>query len=306
MAVHKVQHHPDGPTLSQLAFGIWRLVGVPDARVKPRFFAERIEACLDAGITTFDSADVYGGYEGESVFGAGLEEWAGSRDDIQIVSKCGIALVNRLKPDHRVKHYDSSKDHIVASVDQTLRDLRTDYIDLLLIHRPDLLMNADETAAALSTVCYAGKVRHVGVSNFTPAQFDLLQSRLDRPLVANQIEYSALHVDPLFDGSLDHCQRLRIAPMVWSPLGGGALFDGQDPRTTKVRNAIAMVADQMQGITTAQTALSWVLTHPAKPVVAIGTSRLDRIKAYAAVGHLRLQRQQWYSILEAARGVPVA
>jgi len=305
MAVHKVQLHPDGPTMSQLVYGLWRLVKLPSAKVKPDFVAERIDACLDAGITAFDSADVYGGYEGEAAFGAGLEEWGGDRDSIQIISKCGISQVSRARPENRVKHYNSSKNHIVASVEQTLRDLRTDYIDLLLIHRPDPLMNADETASALSGLCVTGKVRHVGVSNFTPAQFDLLQSRLDRPLVTNQIGFSAMHCDALFDGTLVHCQRLGIAPMVWSPLGGGELFEGDDLQTTKLRNTIAMVSDQMERITTAQTALSWVLTHPSRPVVVIGTSRLDRIKAYAAVGHLRLERQQWFWILEAATGEPV-
>lgn len=305
MTTPRIEIHPDGPTVPRLVYGVWRLVDQKEARVSPKFVAERIEAAVEAGMDTFDSADVYGGYEGEAVFGAGLSEWKGSRDSIQIISKCGIALVNPTRPQHRVKHYNSTAAHIRASVDSTLKSLGTDYLDVLLIHRPDPLMDADDTAEGLEAVCAAGKVRHVGVSNFKPHQLSLLQSRLERPLVTNQVEFSILETAPLYDGTLDQCQRARVSPMIWSPLGGGRLFNSKDLRETRVRKAIAQVEAQQKGASSAQVMLAWVLNHPSQPVAVIGTTRIDRLRSYAAACDIALERQQWFAILEASAGAPV-
>jgi len=305
MTVPRLDIHPDGPSMPRLIFGVWRLVDTHEAKVNPRFVAERIEAAVDAGLDAIDSADVYGKHEGERVLGAGLAEWGGDRESIQIISKCGIAFAARTRPQYRVKHYNSTREHIVASVDSTLAALGTDYLDVLLIHRPDPLMDADDTADGLETVCQAGKVRHVGVSNFLPHQLSLLQSRLDRPLITNQVEFSILQTEALYDGTLDQCQRGRVSPMIWSPLAGGRLFASKEPRETRIRKVIAQVEHQHEGFSSAQVMLAWVLNHPSKPIPVVGTARVDRIRSYAAACDLQLDRQEWYAILEAAHGAPV-
>ncbi|HYD98141.1 MAG TPA: aldo/keto reductase [Alphaproteobacteria bacterium] len=305
MTVERLRLHAQGPELSRLVWGAWRSLASPETDT-PAKQARLIEACLELGITSFDHADIYGGYAVEAAFGAALKEWRGDRGRIELVTKCGIALVDPARPAHRVKHYDTSAAHIRASVDASLRNLGTDYIDLLLIHRPDPLMDADEAAGALEALVKAGKVRHVGVSNHSPAQVDLLQSRLGLPLVTNQVELSVVATDPLFDGTLDQAQRLGAAPMAWSPLGGGGLFaanpDGQAARVAAALRAVgtALGEDDLGTL-----ALAWLLRHPSRPVPVLGTSRIDRIRRYAAAGRLAFDRQQWFSVLEASLGRPV-
>ena len=240
MTVSRQRLHPDGPELSRLVWGAWRSVGTPETDT-PTKLARLIEACLELGITTFDHADIYGGYRAEALFGAALREWKGLRSRIELVTKCGIALVGSERPAHRVKHYDSSGAHIRHSLEASLRLLGTDHVDLLLLHRPDPLMDADETAGALEQLVHAGKTRAVGVSNHTPAQIDLLQARLAIPLVTNQVELSLMQPAVLFDGMLDHAQLRRMAPMAWSPLGGGSLFARSTPQAQRVGPALDRV-----------------------------------------------------------------
>jgi predicted oxidoreductase len=228
----RIRLSPAGPDFSRLALGFWRLA---DARLYVEDRLRLIHTALEAGITTLDHADIYGGYTCEELFGEALAREPHLRDRMELVSKCGICLVNERRPANRVKRYDTSRAHIVASVENSLRALRTDRLDLLLIHRPDPFMDADSTAAGLTEVVQAGKVRHVGVSNFSPSQFDLLQNRLSLPLATNQIEVSPLHLAPFLDGTLDHLQRHRISAMAWSPFAGGRLFTGADEAAVRVR-----------------------------------------------------------------------
>lgn len=210
MAVSQTNLAKGGPRCSRLVAGLWRLAswGLRDAEL-----LDLIHACLDLGITTFDHADIYGGYTNEELFGRALALEPALRERMQLVTKCGIKLVSAHRPAHTFHCYDTSQAHIVASVENSLRLLGTDCLDLLLIHRPDPLLDADEMAEAFAALRQAGKVLHFGVSNFTPWQFDLLASRLDFPLVTNQVEVSVLHLETLHDGTLDQCQRLGIAPM---------------------------------------------------------------------------------------------
>ena len=266
---------------------------------------ELIEACLEMGITTFDHADIYGGYTCERLFGDVLEEAPELRDRIRLISKCGIKAVAENRPQHQLPHYDSSRPHIIASVEQSLQNLRTDYLDLLLIHRPDFLMDVDEVAEAFTTLQQTDKVRHFGVSNFLPHQFELLESRLDVPLVTNQVEFSVMNMDHLFDGTLDQCQKERIVPMVWSPFGGGDMFTADTQQTIRVRQALRQVGDELGGLTIDQTALAWIMTHPTNPVPILGTGRLERLRRAADVADRELDRQQWYRIWSASMGQPV-
>lgn len=212
---------------------------------------------------------------------------------------------SRNRPAHTIKHYDTSRAHIIASVENSLTNLHTDYIDLLLIHRPDPLMDADETAAALMDLHESGKVLHFGVSNFTPAQFDLLSSRLDLPLVTNQIEFSVLHLQALEDGTMDQCQRLRVAPMAWSPLGGGRLFREKSERVQRLHQALEAVGEALGGLVLDQVALAWILAHPARVVPVLGTGQAERIRRAVAAENVRLSREQWFTIWSASTGVEV-
>ena len=205
--------------LPPVVAGVWRL---NEWKLDTTALVRWIEQALELGITSFDHADVYGGYSVEAAFGTALAASPGLRERLQLVTKCGIKLISPARPSHRIKSYDTSRAHITASVENSLRALRTDRIDLLLIHRPDALMDADEVAQTFGQLRAAGKVLHFGVSNHTPSQFALLHRRL--PLVTNQIELSPLQLQALSDGTLDQCTDLGLRPMIWSPLGGGRLF----------------------------------------------------------------------------------
>ncbi|GLS28819.1 Predicted oxidoreductase [Mesorhizobium albiziae] len=295
----------DGPSLSRLVLGIWRLLDgddKPDADSVARLIA----AALDLGMTSFDHADIYGNYEVEAAFGAGFRRWAGRRESVELITKCDIMLKSANRPANRVKHYDTSAAHIAASVDRSLLNLNIDYIDILLLHRPDPLMDAGETAEALARLVKSGKIRAVGVSNFTPSQIDLLASRLPFPIVTNQIEMSVLHTDPLADGSLDHSQRLGYAPMIWSPLGGGGLFTGSGSREQAVRTALSTVGDEIGEKDISAIALAWLLRHPARLVPVLGSLKPDRMAGMVRALDIVLDRQQWFAILEASEGREVA
>jgi predicted oxidoreductase len=287
--------------LSPIALGLWR-AGADLAQTR---LLELITSSMDAGINTFDLADIYGGYLGEAHFGAALAASGLARDKVRLISKCAVQKPCAERPGNRVKHYDNSAAYILSSVENSLRTLRTDYLDLFLVHRPDLLLDADDTASALNALLQSGKVRHVGVSNFSPSQQRLLASRLPDGLSANQIELSVLARTAFHDGTLDLCQQDRVTPMAWSPLGGGALFKGQGEEAVRVRAALAEVGDQLGGASVDQVALAWLLKHPAGIVPVLGTTDPARVRSAAQATRHVLDRQQWYRIWEAADGTPV-
>ncbi len=299
MTVSPIDLTNNGPRFSRLVAGMWRLAswGLSDAEL-----LDLVHVCLDLGITTFDHADIYGDYTCEALFGRALALEPGLRQKMQLVTKCGIKLVSVNRPEHSLKHYDTSRRHIVAAAENSLRVLRTDHVDLLLIHRPDPLMDADEIAAAFTELREAGKVLHFGVSNFTPWQFDLLASRLDFPLVTNQVEVSVLHLDALHDGTLDQCQRLGVAPMAWSPLGGGRLFRGEGERVARVRQALAEVGAELGDASPDQVALAWLLRHPAHIMPVLGSGKAEHIRSAAQAEDLKLNREQWFAIWTASAG----
>jgi predicted oxidoreductase len=202
-------------------------------------------------------------------------------------------------------HYDTSVAHIIASAENSLKVLNTDHIDLLLIHRPDPLMDPDDVAEAFSKLRSSGKVLHFGVSNFTPSQLDLLTSRVDVPIVTNQVEFSVMHVEPMFDGTIDMCQKNCISPMAWSSLGGGSLFSGDDERAVRLKNVLSVVGASLGGKPIDQVALAWLLNHPAGIVPVLGTGKLERVRSAVESEALELSREQWFAILAASRGIDV-
>lgn len=296
MTVSTIELSKEGPTVSRLIPGFWRLAewGMTSAQL-----LDWIKAAIDLGMTTFDHADIYGSYSCETRFGDAIAREPSIREKMQLVTKCGIKLTDH--PDYSLNHYDTRRAHILESVDNSLRKLRTDRLDLLLIHRPDPLMDADEVAAAFTTLRDSGKVLHFGVSNFLPFQFDLLQSRLDFPLVTNQIEFSVLFMDPQYDGTVDQLQRLRIKPMIWSPLGGGRLFTGTDEQAQRVRQTLTEIG-RKHNAEIDQIALAWLLMHPGRFVPVLGTGKIERLKSAAAAESITLTRQQWFEIWVASMG----
>lgn len=290
----------NGPTLSRIVAGMWRM-NEWDMPVQQR--VAFIEQCLEMGVTSFDHADIYGDYGVEGVFGEALRAQPSLRDRIELVSKCGIKLLSSKRPQHGIQHYDATAAHITASAEESLRQLGTDHLDLLLIHRPDPLMDFDEIADAFTRLIDAGKVRHVGVSNFTRHQFECLNRRI--PLATNQVEFSPMFVDPMFDQTFDGLQDLRIAPMVWSPLGGGRLFTSSDAKASSVRAVIQEIADRMQQ-PFASVLFAWIMALPSRPIPLTGTGRIEAIREAVIGAGIRLEREDWFHILRAARGHEVA
>jgi predicted oxidoreductase len=299
-AVQPFRTSPQGPSLSRIVAGAWRMA---DWQLSAEARATWIEDCLELGISTFDHADIYGDYRVEALFGEALAASPGLRERIQLVSKCGIRLVSAQRPENRLKSYDTSPSHVRASVEASLRALRTDRLDLLLIHRPDALMRADALAACFEELRVAGKVLHFGVSNHTPSQFALLQRHV--PLATHQIECSPLHLAPLHDGTLDQCQELGIAPMIWSPLAGGRLFTGDDARARSVRGALEDAA-AAYGVTPTSFAYAWLLRHPSHPLPITGSRRVEVLREAAAACAVALDAQTWYQIWAAGAGHEVA
>ncbi len=284
----------DALEMSRLVYGMWRLS--EDDNTSPDHVRNKIAACLDQGISTMDQADIYGGYEAEEVLGNALTPEL--RNRIEIVTKCDIVAPAGRYSDARVKYYDTSRAHIVTSVEHSLRLMKIEHIDLLLIHRPDPLMDHQETGAALDEVVASGKVRAVGVSNFRRADWELLQSAMQAPLVTNQIEMSLLCHAPFTNGDLAFLQKEGIAPMAWSPLGGGALFEAQN---AGLREKLAAIGAE-HGVDDAAVAIAWLLAHPARILPVLGTNNLDRIARIGDAARVGMDRQTWFELYTEALG----
>ncbi|WP_229418171.1 aldo/keto reductase family oxidoreductase [Massilia sp. Root351] len=289
-----------GLQLSRIVAGMWRMT---EWDMAPQQRLAFIEQCLELGVSSFDHADIYGGYGVEALFGEALALKPALRERMQIVSKCGIKLLSPNRPEHTIQHYDTTAAHITASVENSLRQLRTDYLDLLLIHRPDPLMDFDAMAATFTRLRGEGKVRHFGVSNFSRHQFEALNRRIG--LATNQVEFSPLHLAPMFDETFDGLQDLGVAPMIWSPLGGGRLFSGGDTAGARLRATIQQVADEVQR-PFASVVFAWIMQLPCSPVPLTGSGRIAAIEEAVQATQFALSRQQWFGILRAARGHEVA
>ena len=283
-----------GFEMSRIVYGMWRLGD--DADTSPAHVQAKIEACLEQGITTMDQADIYGGYEAEEILGHALKAAPALKDKIEIVTKCDIVAPAGRYSDARVKYYDTSRAHILASVDHSLRLMNIDTIDLLLIHRPDPMMDARETGAALDEVVASGKVKNVGVSNFKLHDWNLLQSAMDTALVTNQIEISLMAHEAFTNGDVAYLQERGIKPMAWSPLGGGSLFS-----EAGMMAALKKVGDAA-GVDETAVAVAWLLAHPAGILPVMGTNNLDRIKTFGDALKVDMDRQTWFELYTQALG----
>jgi predicted oxidoreductase len=211
-----------GPEFSRMVYGTWRLL---DTKPTPQEINRRLHACLELGITTIDTAEIYGLYQVEQRLGAALALSPGLRDKLELVTKAGIYVPCSDHPERRTAHYNATGPRLIKSLERSLRLIGTDHVELFLIHRPDWLTRADDTAAGLNELLSTGKIRAAGASNFSPSQFDLLNARMEQPLVTNQVEFHLLHPEPINDGTLHQCEKLGVLPMAWSPLAGGRIFD---------------------------------------------------------------------------------
>ncbi|MBD1584415.1 aldo/keto reductase [Pseudoalteromonas sp. S16_S37] len=286
--------------IDPLVLGFWRLL---DWQLTDKQCVSYLEQCIDLGIKHTDHADIYGEYECERAFGRALKLAPHIRNQIKIITKCGIrpALAKQGLAG-KANHYDSSKAHIIASAQQSLKNFNTDRLDVLLIHRPDYLMDVDEMAEAFNSLRQVGDVLHFGVSNFTPSQFALLQSRLSFSLVTNQIECSVYEMKALDDGTLDQCQQRGIHPMIWSPLAGGRLFDKKDQKAIRLAVVLEEVAQEVSATSIDQIAYAWLKRLPSHPSVVLGTGNIERVKAAVESVHIDLSREQWYRIWQASTG----
>lgn len=292
----------DNLELSRIVYGMWR-VG-DDSDTSAGHVQAKIEACLSQGITTIDQADIYGEYTAETILGNSLKAAPDLRDKLEIVTKCDIVAPCGRYSDARVKYYDTSAAHIKQSVELSLQEMNTDRIDLLLIHRPDPLMEHLETGRALDDLVASGKVLNVGVSNFKRHDWELLQSAMSARLATNQIELSVLATDGFVDGDVAFHQQNDVKPMAWSPLGGGALFDTANAKTAGLRDTLSRIGkDQNKG--TDAVAVAWLLAHPANIIPVMGTNNLGRIQSLADAMDVEIDRQTWFEIYTAALGQEV-
>ena len=289
----------DDLSFSRIIHGLWRL---SDWNQTKEETLSLIQHNLDRGITTFDHADIYGSYTCEERFGDALALEPSLREKMELVTKCGIVLPSKNRPEHKTHHYNTSKKHILASVENSLQNLKTEYIDLLLIHRPDPFMDGEEVAEAFTLLKEQGKVRHFGVSNFKDHQWKMLQSYLPFPLVTNQIELSAYHLENFEDGTLNLCQEKRISPMAWSPLAGGAIFKGEDEKAVRLQETLTKVQKEIGAKGIDEVLYAWLLNHPAGIMPIVGSGKKERIQNAIDSLSIHLDHDQWFEILQTSMG----
>ena len=300
---------------SRLAYGCWRVAGSWDqTKVTPESRAaghRAIIAAYEAGYTLMDNADIYSRGEAENILGEVLKQVSGMRGRVLIATKCGIRPAGTPHP-RAPQRYDFSAGHIIESCEQSLKRLRTDNIDVYMLHRPDFLADPHEIAAAFSELKSSGKVRYFGISNFRPTLVTALQAACPMPLVVHQVEISLAKLDAFTDGTLDQCLIEKITPMAWSPLAAGLIGAGAHDLLPSQRSyraelflpAIDAVAKE-RGVSRTTVALAWLLKHPSGIQPIVGSINPDRIRQAAKADDLDLSREEWYSLLLAARGEPL-
>lgn len=273
-----------------MSWGVW------GRQFSTQEMTELLHFCLDEEITTFDHADIYGDYTTETDFGKALTKSNIKREQIQLISKCGIQY-NCETRKNAIKHYNYSKDYIVWSVERSLKNLQTDYLDVLLLHRPSPLMHPNEISEAVLKLQEDGKIIDFGVSNFTPSQIDLVDSKSN--VSVNQIEFSITEHTAMYNGTLDQMLMNKIQPMSWSPLG--SVFKETTEQTIKIKEVLVILAKKYNA-SEDQILLAWIFKHPSKCIPVIGTTNKDRIKNAMSATKIELELEDWFILLEASQG----
>ena len=292
----------DNISVSRIAYGMWRLCDDKDN--SPERVIKKLETCLESGITTIDQADIYGEGGSEELFGVALGKAPEIREKLEIITKCNIKILGETFPERKVKSYDTSSQYITKTVETSLSKMKTDYIDLLLLHRPDPFMDHNETGLTLDKLVDSGKIRSVGVSNFRPWDWDLLQSAMKHKLVTNQIEISVKYTEPFINGDIAFLQKLGKPVMAWSPMGGGSLFETQDQQSKRLLETLSDIAGPL-GCDISTIALSWLISHPAEIIPVIGTNNIQRITEASKATDFILDRETWFEVYTASIGADV-
>nr|WP_297784155.1 aldo/keto reductase [uncultured Allomuricauda sp.] len=264
-------------------------------KLSKKEMVELMQHSIECGLTTFDHADIYGSYSTESDFGAAFGDSGIKRQDIQLITKCGIQLTRGR--DNKINHYQYDKDYIIWSAEESLKKLKTDYLDFFLMHRPSPLMQPDEMAEAAQHLLQSGKIKQFGVSNFTTSQVAMLNNVI--PVEGNQVEFSVTHHDPMYDGTFDDCIANKRMAMAWSPLG--SFFRETDEQVERIKEVMPDLMEKYNA-TESQLLLAWILKHPAMVHPVIGTTNKDRIEQSAAAAKIDLELQDWFSLLVASQG----
>ena len=292
----------DNISVSRIAYGMWRLCDDKDN--SPERVIKKLETCLESGITTIDQADIYGEGGSEELFGVALGKAPNIREKLEIITKCNIKILGDSFPERNVKSYDTSSQYITKTVETSLSKMKIDYIDLLLLHRPDPFMDHNETGLTLDKLVDSGKIRSVGVSNFRPWDWDLLQSAMKHKLLTNQIEISVKNTEPFINGDLAFLQKQGKPVMAWSPMGGGSLFETQDNQSKRLLKTLSNIADPL-GCDISTVALAWLISHPAQIIPVIGTNNIQRITEASKAVDFMLDRETWFQVYTASIGEEV-
>ncbi len=274
--------------------------GVWDKNLSPKEMENMIQICIENKITTFDHADIYGDYTTEADFGKAFKASKISREKLQLITKCGIQLVTESR-NNKIKHYDYSKDYIIWSVEESLKKLKTDYVDVFLLHRPSPLMQADEIAEAVEKLKKEGKILDFGLSNFTSSQTELIRQKTE--VSYNQVQFSATHFEPMVDGSLDYMQTHEIRPLSWNPLG--TVFREDTKKTRRLKKLFSTLLEKYHlGADTLL--LAWILKHPAAVIPIAGTVNVARIQSLVKAAELEMDKEDWFAIWTESMGDDVA
>jgi predicted oxidoreductase len=295
--MQKIYLSDSGPKVSPAIYGFYRwTTEAPDTQAS---MEKIVNLCLELGINTFDHADIYGDYQCEEIFGRLISAKSFKREDIVLFTKCGLRLPNVNQPGVRVKHYDTSREHILASVDNSLRKLKTDYIDIFLLDHLDPLSSLEETALTLSQLKDSGKVKNIGVTNFSVFQHQLLASYLRVPIVTNHIELNLLNTSALDNGQVDYIKQRYMRPLASAPLAGGRIATGTDGDAIRVRRKLVDIAKKYDA-DIESIAVAWLVKFGALPL--IGTTSEQRIRNIVNAFSIELDRQDWYELYAASKG----
>lgn len=292
----------DDLSFSRIIQGFWRL---DKWQQTPQQTLTFIHQLLELGITTFDHAACYGGFTTEGCFGRALALDKSLREKMTLVSKCGILYPNQELPEIKSHYYDNSYEHIIWSAERSIQQLQCEQLDVLLIHRLSPCADPEQIARAFETLHQAGKVRHFGVSNYTPAKFSMLQSYVKQPLITNQIEISPLHLNAFDDGSLDFLLEKRIKPMAWSPLAGGRLFDKTDKRGCTVATQLLDIGRDKNEERLDVLALAWLLNHPAYIMPILGSGNIERVRNAIDALKITFTEEEWIKVYVASQGFDI-
>ncbi|MEO5683550.1 MAG: aldo/keto reductase [Chitinophagaceae bacterium] len=295
--MQKIYLSDSGPKVSPAIYGFYRwTTEAPDTQAS---MEKIVNLCLELGINTFDHADIYGSYQCEEIFGNLISAKSFKREDIVLFTKCGLRLPGANQPGVRVKHYDTSREHILKSVDNSLRNLKTDYIDIFLLDHLDPLSSLEETALTLAQLKDSGKVKNIGVTNFSVFQHQLLASYLRVPIVTNHIELNLLNTVALDNGQVDYIKQRYMRPLASAPLAGGRIATGTDPEAIRVRRKLVEIAAKYDA-DIESIAVAWLVKFGALPL--IGTTNEQRIRNIVNAFTIDLDRQDWYELYAASRG----